>query len=186
MVATAERETAASCRQLLRQKLQRRSHPVRRVGRPPKVSKWACRRCRHCSVLACSRPIAAGETEQADSFIPQAESIAGANSVVIANKIGQEAAAEEAGRRHNSWGARAVLFRQILLFTGPALSIPLGDPLMSLIDTICIGQVRSPYTTHCVCPFTTDTKGVVLCSMRLRSSWRRWGRIISYTILPHT
>eukprot|EP01025_Chloroclados_australasicus_P008634 TRINITY_DN13125_c0_g1_i3.p1 TRINITY_DN13125_c0_g1~~TRINITY_DN13125_c0_g1_i3.p1 ORF type:complete len:500 (-),score=20.60 TRINITY_DN13125_c0_g1_i3:365-1831(-) len=30
--------------------------------------------------------------------------------------------------------------RQILSFYGPALSIPLSDPLMSLLDTLCIGQ----------------------------------------------
>ena len=27
-------------------------------------------------------------------------------------------------------------------FLGPATLIPLGDPLMSLVDTVCIGQVR--------------------------------------------
>ena len=31
----------------------------------------------------------------------------------------------------------------ILMFAGPALAIPLGDPLMSLVDTISIGRFSS-------------------------------------------
>lgn len=30
--------------------------------------------------------------------------------------------------------------KQLLAFIGPAVVIPLGDPLMSLLDTVCIGQ----------------------------------------------
>lgn len=36
-----------------------------------------------------------------------------------------------------------VMLKTIVLFAGPALSIPLGDPLMSLVDTVCIGQFAS-------------------------------------------
>ena len=35
------------------------------------------------------------------------------------------------------------MLETILVFAGPALSIPLGDPLMSLVDTVCIGQYAS-------------------------------------------
>eukprot|EP01023_Acetabularia_acetabulum_P051684 TRINITY_DN57212_c0_g1_i1.p2 TRINITY_DN57212_c0_g1~~TRINITY_DN57212_c0_g1_i1.p2 ORF type:complete len:207 (+),score=5.70 TRINITY_DN57212_c0_g1_i1:84-704(+) len=35
---------------------------------------------------------------------------------------------------------RSQKLRQILSFYGPALCIPLSDPLMSLLDTVCIGQ----------------------------------------------
>ncbi len=37
---------------------------------------------------------------------------------------------------------RLALLKRIAAFAGPALSIPLADPLMSLIDTIAIGQVK--------------------------------------------
>lgn len=39
------------------------------------------------------------------------------------------------------WKWRGLQARRILQFAGPALSIPLADPLMSTIDAICIGQV---------------------------------------------
>ena len=41
---------------------------------------------------------------------------------------------------------RLALLKRIAAFAGPALSIPLADPLMSLIDTIAIGQVDD----HCL------------------------------------
>ena len=39
------------------------------------------------------------------------------------------------------WPWRRAQLRRIAAFTGPALSIPLADPIMSLVDTVCIGQV---------------------------------------------
>jgi Na+-driven multidrug efflux pump len=33
--------------------------------------------------------------------------------------------------------------KAMLIFIGPALILPLSDPLMSLIDAICLGQVRT-------------------------------------------
>jgi hypothetical protein len=30
----------------------------------------------------------------------------------------------------------------MLVFMGPALILPISDPLMSLIDAICLGRVR--------------------------------------------
>ena len=39
------------------------------------------------------------------------------------------------------WQWRKAQLYKIALFTGPALSIPLADPIMSLVDTVCIGQV---------------------------------------------
>jgi hypothetical protein len=35
---------------------------------------------------------------------------------------------------------QAQQLRRMLSFMGPALLIPLGDPLMTLVDTVCIGQ----------------------------------------------
>lgn len=40
------------------------------------------------------------------------------------------------------WQWRKAQLRKIAMFTGPALSIPLADPIMSLVDTVCVGQVR--------------------------------------------
>ena len=39
------------------------------------------------------------------------------------------------------WQWRKTQLWKIALFTGPALSIPLADPIMSLVDTVCVGQV---------------------------------------------
>ena len=39
------------------------------------------------------------------------------------------------------WPWRRAQLGRIAAFTGPALSIPLADPIMSLVDTVCIGQV---------------------------------------------
>ena len=39
------------------------------------------------------------------------------------------------------WQWRKAQLQKIALFTGPALSIPLADPIMSLVDTVCVGQV---------------------------------------------
>lgn len=41
------------------------------------------------------------------------------------------------------WEARFAMLKTIVMFAGPALSIPLGDPLMSLVDTVCVGQFAS-------------------------------------------
>ena len=40
------------------------------------------------------------------------------------------------------WQWRQAQLWQIAKFTGPALSIPLADPIMSLVDTVCVGRVR--------------------------------------------
>lgn len=45
-------------------------------------------------------------------------------------------ALDENGR--SAW--REALRRRLRTFIGPAFVIPLGDPLMSVVDTICIGQ----------------------------------------------
>lgn len=39
------------------------------------------------------------------------------------------------------WQWRRTQLCKIAMFTGPALSIPLADPIMSLVDTVCVGQV---------------------------------------------
>ncbi len=39
------------------------------------------------------------------------------------------------------WQYQRELLGRMLSFLGPATLIPLGDPLMSLVDTVCIGQV---------------------------------------------
>lgn len=39
------------------------------------------------------------------------------------------------------WQWRKAQLHKIAMFTGPALSIPLADPIMSLVDTVCVGQV---------------------------------------------
>ena len=41
----------------------------------------------------------------------------------------------------NIWQWRKAQLHKIAVFTGPALSIPLADPIMSLVDTVCVGQV---------------------------------------------
>lgn len=38
--------------------------------------------------------------------------------------------------------------RAMLVFMAPALILPLSDPLMSLIDAVCLGRVRSPSPRH--------------------------------------
>lgn len=40
------------------------------------------------------------------------------------------------------WEWRKVQLHKIAMFAGPALSIPLADPIMSLVDTVCVGQVN--------------------------------------------
>ena len=37
--------------------------------------------------------------------------------------------------------------KAMVVFMAPALILPLSDPLMSLIDAVCLGQVRAP--SHC-------------------------------------
>jgi hypothetical protein len=41
----------------------------------------------------------------------------------------------------DAWRAKQKTLWEMLAFMGPALVIPLGEPLMSVVDTICIGQV---------------------------------------------
>ena len=40
------------------------------------------------------------------------------------------------------WRWRRQLLGNVARFAGPALCIPLADPLMSLIDSVAVGQVR--------------------------------------------
>lgn len=45
-----------------------------------------------------------------------------------------------------AWAWRIDKACMMLRFIGPALILPLADPLMSVIDTICVGKVR---LVHC-------------------------------------
>ena len=47
-----------------------------------------------------------------------------------------------------TWPWRRKLALRILAFAAPAISMPLADPLMSLVDTICIGQVCQASSGH--------------------------------------
>lgn len=46
-------------------------------------------------------------------------------------------------RSNYAWRKRIQQAKRILLFAGPALSIPLADPAMQLMDSVVIGQVYS-------------------------------------------
>ena len=50
----------------------------------------------------------------------------------------------------DAWAAKQETLQRMLAFMGPAMAIPLGDPFMSVVDTVCIGQVRQlpPYMQH--------------------------------------
>ncbi len=50
---------------------------------------------------------------------------------------------EGARQSSNHMSERWPLLKSMLAFAGPAICIPLGDPLMSLVDTVCIGQFGS-------------------------------------------
>ena len=50
-------------------------------------------------------------------------------------------AADNSLEGKNIWQWRKAQLQKIAVFTGPALSIPLADPIMSLVDTVCVGQV---------------------------------------------
>mmetsp|Transcript_37710 Transcript_37710/g.103626 ORF Transcript_37710/g.103626 Transcript_37710/m.103626 type:complete len:543 (+) Transcript_37710:63-1691(+) len=56
----------------------------------------------------------------------------------------KERTGEESLQDLSAWRRREL--RRIIAFAGPALTIPLADPLMTLIDTICVG--RAAGTTH--------------------------------------
>ena len=58
-----------------------------------------------------------------------------------ASASGSAPASAEVG----TWQWRKAQLRTIAMFTGPALSIPLADPIMSLVDTVCIGQVTGNF-----------------------------------------
>ena len=51
--------------------------------------------------------------------------------------------AEGPGDAGSAWQYRRDTSKQMLRFMGPALLLPLADPLMSLVDTVCIGQARA-------------------------------------------
>jgi Na+-driven multidrug efflux pump len=42
-----------------------------------------------------------------------------------------------------AWAWRTDKIMSMLRFMAPAMILPLADPLMSIIDTICIGKVRT-------------------------------------------
>lgn len=48
--------------------------------------------------------------------------------------------AESVSDESSMWQWRKAQLCKIGMFAGPALSIPLADPIMSLVDTVCIGQ----------------------------------------------
>ena len=50
-------------------------------------------------------------------------------------------AADNSLEGKNIWQWRKAQLQKIAVFTAPALSIPLADPIMSLVDTVCVGQV---------------------------------------------
>ena len=58
--------------------------------------------------------------------------------------------------------------KAMVAFMAPALILPLSDPLMSLIDAVCLGQVRA--SSHCVevpahiLPCVCAAEHLVLCS----------------------
>lgn len=45
--------------------------------------------------------------------------------------------------QETAWAWRKDKIASMMRFMAPALILPLADPLMSIIDTICIGKVRS-------------------------------------------
>lgn len=49
---------------------------------------------------------------------------------------------------NDEWNWKLNTLQRMLLFMGPALIIPLGDPLMTLTDTVFIGQVRGRVCLH--------------------------------------
>ena len=66
-----------------------------------------------------------------------------------------EAPGDEALSADSVWRWRTTQLRRIIYFSLPALSIPLADPLMSLVDTICIGQVGAhAHSTSFVVPIS--------------------------------
>lgn len=54
--------------------------------------------------------------------------------------------AESVSDESSMWQWRKAQLCKIGMFAGPALSIPLADPIMSLVDTVCIGQVSDMIT----------------------------------------
>ena len=65
-----------------------------------------------------------------------------ARSVGIGRIVTRAASAPDVVFDKNGlWQWRKAQLYKIAIFTGPALSIPLADPIMSLVDTVCIGQV---------------------------------------------
>ena len=76
------------------------------------------------------------------------------------------------------WQWRKAQLHKIALFTGPALSIPLADPIMSLVDTVCVGQV-SKITVHLLHIFLqgqTLLNRVWFCSSQEHWNLRHWVR----------
>ncbi len=62
------------------------------------------------------------------------------------------AAASGGGADHQTWiSFQAGLLKRMVAFMGPAMLIPLGDPLMTLVDTVCIGQVTSNLLVELSC-----------------------------------
>lgn len=57
--------------------------------------------------------------------------------IVVSAEDSQHAAGVEVT---TEWKLERV--KAMLVFMGPALILPLSDPLMSLIDAICLGRVR--------------------------------------------
>ena len=75
---------------------------------------------------------------------------------------------------------RLALLKRIAAFAGPALSIPLADPLMSLIDTISIGQVNQ---RRCrAAQFKSAQHRLTIITMFAVGSWMRPTRAVQASL----
>ena len=89
----------------------------------------------------------------------------------------------ESSKSKYAWRKRVQQAKRILQFAGPALSIPLSDPTMQLMDTVIIGQVRTESTFLFAMVFidvfatSVDTLTLLceLCSVPAPPSWQHWG-----------
>lgn len=69
----------------------------------------------------------------------------------------------------------------MLVFMAPALILPLSDPLMSLIDAVCLGRVCYPHMLVCNAAYTSTVRliatGAAACRVTVAHicdvSWHR-------------
>ena len=60
-----------------------------------------------------------------------------------------------------AWRRRVQHAKRILFFAGPALSIPLADPAMHLMDSVIIGQVATHHCIFCINSTNTCSDGTL-------------------------